>query len=111
MLAAAKRILLAVATLWVTYAAVMIVLHPRFLYPFSPEPFAHPSYQRHDLPEGPSVYAHDAGQGAPWYKSLECVSFGEKELCDGGNDAGRPPSSDGARTPPRAIGSSSSSSL
>ncbi|WP_152912425.1 alpha/beta hydrolase [Candidatus Rhodobacter oscarellae] len=64
-MAALKGIVLAALGLYMAYAALMIWLHPRFIYPFSQQPFAHAGYTRHDLSDGPVVYAHDAGTGAP----------------------------------------------
>lgn len=55
----------AALVLYMAYAALMVLLHPRFIYPCSAEPFVHPSYQRQDLPNGPTVYVYDAGAGAP----------------------------------------------
>lgn len=57
---------LTVLSAYALYAIAMVLLHPRFIYPFFPEPFEHPVYTRLDLGNaGPVLYAHDAGEGAP----------------------------------------------
>lgn len=61
----ALRALLGAALLFVLYAVAMIVLHPRSIYPFGQEPFAHPGFERVVLDGGTVLYVSEGRPGAP----------------------------------------------
>ena len=59
------RLLAVLLILYLGYATVMVALHPRFIYPFGPEPFADPAFTRHDLPSGAVIYVAEGAPEAP----------------------------------------------
>lgn len=60
------RLILSLTAMYGLYAAVMVLLHPTFLYPFVQTPFDHSAYETHVIADdGPTVYVHDAGPDAP----------------------------------------------
>lgn len=53
------------AVLYALYAGAMIWLHPRFIYPFFDRPISSALFTQHDLAEGVTLYAYDAGPDQP----------------------------------------------
>ncbi len=59
------RLLAVLALLYLGYAALMVALHPRFIYPFGAAAFSDPAFIRHQLPGGAVVYVAEAPPDAP----------------------------------------------
>ncbi|MCG6901775.1 MAG: alpha/beta hydrolase [Rhodobacter sp.] len=55
--------------LYAAYGVAMIVMHPKFIYPFDPQPFEAEGFETHRFAgadgEFLTAYVHDAGPGAP----------------------------------------------
>ncbi|MEL6205122.1 MAG: alpha/beta hydrolase [Pseudomonadota bacterium] len=60
-----RRILMAVVVAYLCYAVAMVLIHPRYIYPFDAAVFAEPGFEQASLDDGATVYVSSGDEGAP----------------------------------------------